>query len=186
MDVVVSEVDLPQGDGLGLLAEARKHSWGKDIAWIFHTRRHERAEAQRAFELGVADYVAKPAPTDVFVAKIKALLDQRAQRSGPRGVSGSLKEMGLPELVQVLFHGRKTGNLRIRSGQTSGEIHFADGQIVNALFDKGRGADAFYQMLKLQDGEFGLDPTFVPQARIIQESPEALLLEGMRRLDEGV
>ncbi len=186
MDVVVSEVDLPQGDGLGLLAEARKHSWGKDVAWIFHTRRHERAEAQRAFELGVADYVAKPAPTDVFVAKIKALLDQRAQRSGPRGVSGSLKEMGLPELVQVLFHGRKTGNLRIRSGQTSGEIHFADGKIVNALFDKGRGADAFYQMLKLQDGEFGLDPTFVPQARVIQESPEALLLEGMRRLDEGV
>ena len=186
MDVVISEIELPQGDGLGLLAEARKHPWGKDVAWIFHTRRQGRAEAQRAFELGVADYVAKPAPTDVFVAKIKALLDQRAQRTGPRGVSGSLKEMGLPELVQVLFHGRKTGNLRIRSGSSAGEIHFADGQIVNALFDKGRGTDAFYQMLKLQDGEFGLDPSFVPQARVIQESPEALLLEGMRRLDEGL
>ena len=186
MDVVVSEVDLPQGDGLGLLSEARKHPWGKDVAWIFHTRRSGRAEAQRAFELGVADYVAKPAPTDVFVAKLKALLDQRAQRTGPRGVSGSLKEMGLPDLVQVLFHARKTGNLRIRAGSSAGEIHFADGQIVNALFDKGRGTDAFYQMLKLQDGEFGLDPSFVPQARVIQESPEALLLEGMRRLDEGL
>ena len=94
--------------------------------------------------------------------------------------------MGLPDLVQVLFHARKTGNLRIRAGSSAGEIHFADGQIVNALFDKGRGTDAFYQMLKLQDGEFGLDPSFVPQARIIQESPEALLLEGMRRLDEGI
>ncbi|HEY2366886.1 MAG TPA: HD domain-containing phosphohydrolase, partial [Polyangiaceae bacterium] len=186
MDVVISEVDLPQGDGLGLLAEARKHPWGKDVSWIFHTRRSGRAEAQRAFELGVADYVAKPAPTDVFVAKIKALLDQRAQRTGPRGVSGSLKEMGLPDLVQVLFHARKTGNLRIRAGSSAGEIHFADGQIVNALFDKGRGTDAFYQMLKLADGEFGLDPSFVPQARVIQESPEALLLEGMRRLDEGI
>jgi len=186
VDIVISEVDLPQGDGLGLLAEARKHPWGKDIAWIFHTRRSGRAEAQRAFELGVADYVAKPAPTDVFVAKIKALLDQRAARTGPRGVSGSLKEMGLPELVQVLFHGRKTGNLRIRSGALAGEIHFHDGQIVNALFEKTRGVDAFYQMLKLQDGEFGLDPSFVPQARVINESPEALLLEGMRRLDEGI
>jgi response regulator RpfG family c-di-GMP phosphodiesterase len=186
MDVVISEVDLPQGDGLGLLTEARKHPWGKDVAWIFHTRRQGRAEVQKAFELGVADYVAKPAPTDVFVAKIKALLDQRAQRTGPRGVSGSLKEMGLPELVQVLFHGRKTGNLRIRSGQLAGEIHFHEGQVVNALFDKTRGADAFYQMLKLQDGEFGLDPSFVPQAHVIQESPEALLLEGMRRLDEGI
>ena len=186
IDVVISEVDLPQGDGLALLAEARKHPWGKDIAWIFHTRRQGRAEAQRAFELGVADYVAKPAPTDVFVAKIKALLDQRASRTGARGVSGSLKEMGLPELVQVLFHGRKTGNLRIRSNSTAGEIHFLDGQVVNALFEKTRGTDAFYQMLKINDGEFGLDPSFVPQARIIQESPEALLLEGMRRLDEGL
>lgn len=186
MDVVISEVDLPQSDGLGLLTEARKHPWGKDVAWIMHTRRQGKADVQKAFELGVADYVAKPAPTDVFVAKIKALLDQRAQRTGPRGVSGSLKEMGLPELVQVLFHGRKTGNLRIRNGAMAGEIHFADGQIVNALFDKTRGTDAFYQMLKLQEGEFGLDPSFVPQARVIQESPEALLLEGMRRMDEGI
>ncbi len=186
IDVVISEVDLPKGDGLGLLAEARKHPWGKDIAWIFHTRRQGRAEAQRAFELGVADYVAKPAPTDVFVAKIKALLDQRASRTGSRGVSGSLKEMGLPELVQVLFHGRKTGNLRIRSNTLAGEIHFLDGKVVNALFEKTRGTDAFYQMLKLADGEFGLDPSFVPQALVISESPEALLLEGMRRLDEGL
>ncbi len=186
VDIVISEVDLPQGDGLGLLTEARKHPWGKDVAWIFHTRRSGRAEAQRAFELGVADFVAKPAPTDVFVAKMKALLDQRAQRSGPRGVSGSLKEMGLPELVQVLFHGRKTGNLRIRSGNLAGEIHFLDGRIVNALYEKSRGTDAFYQMLKLQDGEFGLDPSFTPQASVITESPEALLLEGMRRLDEGI
>ncbi len=186
VDVVISEIELPQGDGLGLLAEARKHPWGKDVAWIFHTRRQGRAEAQKAFDLGVSDYVAKPAPTDVFVAKIKSILDQRAARTGPRGVSGSLKEMGLPELVQVLFHSRKTGNLRVRWGQLAGEIHFSDGNVVNALFEKVRGTDAFYQMLKLQDGEFGLDPAFVPQARVIQESPEALLLEGMRRMDEGV
>jgi response regulator RpfG family c-di-GMP phosphodiesterase len=186
IDVVVSEVELPQGDGIALLAEARKQPWGKDISWVFHTRRQGRAEAQKAFDLGVTDYVAKPAPTDVFVAKLKAILDQRTAHTGPRGVSGSLKEMGLPELVQVLFHGRKTGNLRIRSSAGAGEIHFADGQVVNALYGSIRGTDAFYAMLKVQDGEFGLDPGFKPQAKIITDSPEALLLEGMRRLDEGI
>jgi hypothetical protein len=39
-------------------------------------------------------------------------------------------------------------------------------------------------MLKLVDGEFGLDPSFRPTGRVIQQSPEALLLEGMRRMDE--
>lgn len=186
IDVVVSEVELPQGDGIALLAEARKHPWGKDVPWVFHTRRQGRAEAQKAFDLGVTDYVAKPAPTDVFVAKLKAILDQRTAHTGARGVSGSLKEMGLPELVQVLFHSRKTGNLRIRGAAGAGEIHFMDGQVVNALYGQIRGADAFYQMLKVTDGEFGLDPGFKPQAKVITDSPEALLLEGMRRLDEGV
>ena len=40
-------------------------------------------------------------------------------------------------------------------------------------------------MLKLEDGEFGLDPSFRAESRVIQHSSEALLLEGMRRMDEG-
>ncbi|HEX7602412.1 MAG TPA: response regulator, partial [Polyangiaceae bacterium] len=186
IDVVISEVDLPQSDGLALLAEARKQPWGKDLPWVFHTRRQGRDEAQKALALGISDYVSKPAPTDVLVAKLKSMLDQRTARSGPRGVSGSLKEMGLPELVQVLYHGRKTGNLRVKGTDgAAGEIHFIDGQVVNALYGNMRGADAFYDMIKLTDGEFGVDPSFKPQARVITDSPEALLLEGMRRMDEG-
>ncbi|MCA9246216.1 MAG: DUF4388 domain-containing protein [Planctomycetales bacterium] len=36
------------------------------------------------------------------------------------------------------------------------------------------------------DGDFALDPSFVPQGRTITESGEALLLEAMRRLDEAL
>jgi hypothetical protein len=89
-------------------------------------------------------------------------------------------------MVQVLFHGRKSGNLRIRAREGNGEIHFQDGSVVNALWNEMRGEDAFYAMLKLREGEFGLDPAFKPTARVINQSPEALLLEGMRRLDEGI
>jgi response regulator RpfG family c-di-GMP phosphodiesterase len=186
VDLVVGEVDLGSSGGLALLAEARNQPWGKDLPWVVYTRRQERAVAQKAFELGVLDYVNKPAPADVFVAKLKALLDQRVTPRAARGVSGSLREMGLPDMVQVLFHGRKSGNLRIRAREGSGEIHFAEGNVVNALWGELRGEDAFYAMLRLRDGEFGLDPSFKPQARVIQNSAEALLLEGMRRLDEGI
>ncbi len=186
IDLVVSEIELPGADGLALLAEARKQNWGKNVAWVIHTRVQARAEAQKAFALGVTDWVAKPAPTDVFIAKIKAMLDQRVTKAGARGVSGSLGEMGLPDIVQVLFHGRKTGCLRIRAQSNNGEIHFQSGNVINALWGTLRGNEAFFAMLKLAEGEFGLDPGFKPGARVIQESPEALLLEGMRRLDEGL
>jgi hypothetical protein len=86
----------------------------------------------------------------------------------------------------VLFHGRKTGSLRIRGRDGAGEIHFLEGNVVNALWGDLKGVDAFYAMLRLNDGEFALDPAFKPTARLIHESSEALLLEGMRRLDEGM
>jgi response regulator RpfG family c-di-GMP phosphodiesterase len=190
IDLVVSEVDLPQGDGLALLETARGQPWGKDVAWVMHSRRQGRAEAQRAFELGVLDYVGKPTATDVLVAKLKARLDTRRVQKGsptaPGGVSGSLKEMGLPDMVQVLFHGRKTGNLKIGTGTKSGEIHFLEGAVVNAFWGTKKGAHAFYEMICLTEGQFALDPSFKPTERLIHESAEALLLEGMRRMDEGI
>ena len=185
-DLVVSEVDLGPRDGLQLLGEARAQPWGKDVPWVVYTRRQERAVAQKAFDLGVVDFVNKPANADVLVAKLKAQLDQRASPRLARGVSGSLREMGLPDMVQVLFHGRKSGNLKIRAREGAGEIHFVDGSVVDALWGELRGEDAFYAMLRLQDGEFGLDPTFKAPNRVIHASSEALLLEGMRRLDEGI
>jgi hypothetical protein len=153
---------------------------------VVYTRRQERAVAQKAFELGVLDFVNKPANADVFVAKLKAMLDQRASARASRGVSGSLREMGLPDMVQVLFHGRKSGNLRIRARDGSGEIHFVDGNVVDALWGDQKGEDAFFAMLGLEDGEFALDPAFKPTGRVIHQSSEALLLEGMRRIDEGL
>ncbi|HXN33103.1 MAG TPA: HD domain-containing phosphohydrolase [Polyangiaceae bacterium] len=184
-DLVISEIDLTPTDGLALLSDARKTSWGKDLPWVVYTRRQERALAQKAFELGVIDFVSKPANADLLVAKLRAMLDQRASPRTSRGVSGRLRELGLPDMVQVLFHGRKSGSLKIRAAEGTGEIHFADGNVVNALWGEVRGEEAFYAMLKLKDGEFGLDPSFRTESRIIDSSSEALLLEGMRRMDEA-
>jgi response regulator RpfG family c-di-GMP phosphodiesterase len=189
-DLVVCEVELPDADGLAFLSEARKEAWGRDLAWVVYTHKQGRTEAQRAFDLKAIDFVGKPSQADVLVAKIKAQLEQRSQSGsggGAKGVSGSLREMGLPDIVQVLFHGRKTGKLSIKSDSgKSGEIHFLEGAIANALLGTVTGADAFYAMVRFSDGEFALDPTFVPPKRLVVESAEALLLEGMRRLDEGI
>ncbi|MBX3226322.1 MAG: DUF4388 domain-containing protein [Labilithrix sp.] len=192
-DLVVSEVELPDTDGLTFLAEARKFSWGKDLAWVIHTSKQGREEAQRAFDLGAMDFVAKPVQADVLVAKIKAMLEQKSKTAGKngapaaKGVSGSLREMGLPDIVQVLFHGRKTGKLTVNgTGGKAGEIHFLEGAIANAVLGTLSGADAFYAMVRFTDGDFSLDPSFVPPKRLVAESAEALLLEGMRRMDEGI
>jgi response regulator RpfG family c-di-GMP phosphodiesterase len=184
-ELVISEVDLKPEDGFALFRAMRAQPYGQDLPWVFLTRRAGRSDVQLGFELGAADYVMKPAQADVLVTKLKQLIERSATKVRSKGVSGSLTEMALPDIVQILWHGRKTGALRIRAGSDTGEIHFQQGAIVNAMHGRLRGDEAFYAMLRLKDGEFALDPNFTPQARVINDSPEALLLEGMRRMDEG-
>ncbi len=187
VSVVVSEMDLEApGEGLALRERAAKEPWGRDVVWVMLTSRTDRALAQRAFDLGIDDVVSKPASADILAAKLRTLVERKAAQRGSSGVSGSLSEMALPDIVQVLFHGRKTCALRLASSQGAAEIHFQDGRVVHALFGDTRGEDAFYKTLKLSDGSFRLDPSFQPKDITIQASPEALLLEGMRRLDEGL
>ena len=102
------------------------------------------------------------------------------------GVSGSLTEMSLPDVIQILSNGRKGGRLHVSSGGKVGEIHFKEGQIHNARFGELAGEDAFYAILVLSEGDFSLDPSFTPTERVIHASSEGLLLEGMRRMDEGL
>ncbi|WP_437928257.1 HD domain-containing phosphohydrolase [Sorangium sp. So ce291] len=186
IEVVVSEIDLEEPDaGLTLRADALKLGFGRDKTWVILTAKTDRQTAQRAFDLGVDDFVSKPASTDVMAAKLRQLIERRSATAVPRGVSGSLAEMGLPDMIQILWHGRKTCALKIQANSMAGEIHFADGQVVHALWAGALGEDAFYRMLTLREGDFRLDPSFSPSTRSITASPEALLLEGMRRLDEG-
>jgi response regulator RpfG family c-di-GMP phosphodiesterase len=185
VQLVVSEIDVKPEDGFALLGEAGRQAWGRGVPWVVVSGRSGGTDAKRAFELGAVDFMTKPVNVDLLIAKLKQYLERAAVSAGTRGVSGSLAEMSWPDMVQVLWHARKTGSLKIRSGSESGEIHFVGGAIYNALWEKLRGEDAFYAMLRLADGEFSLDPNYVAPQQEIQESPEALLLEGMRRLDES-
>lgn len=186
---VVSEIDLEKPDaGLALREAVKKEGTARDVTWVILTSKTDRQAAQRAFDLGVDDFVIKPVSTDIFAAKLRQLIERRAAAGSgaSKGVSGSLAEMSLPDMVQILWHGRKTCALKISALSSSGEIDFADGQVVNARWDTLRGEDAFYKMLTLHEGDFRLDPNFKPSGpRVINSSPEALLLEGMRRLDEA-
>jgi len=185
IDAVITEVDLKPHDGFTLVEYIRKHRSGSELPVLFLTRLSDRASVDRGFALGAVDYIIKPAAPDVVVAKARNVLQKSAPKRGARGVSGSLKEMPLPDVLQVLSRTKKTGMLKISAAGYTGEIHFGTGSIHNASFMNLHGEDAIYSMLALNDGEFALDPSFVPPRRVIHQSTEQLLLEGMRRMDES-
>lgn len=182
-EVCICETEVAGVSGFDLLVRVRStRPRGRGVVLLTRDSREE--SMARGFELGASDYVLKPAPAAVLVAKVRQLIAQRAARH-PRGVSGSLAELGLTDVVQVLAQGRKSGQLHVRSGNDQGEVHFLEGQIVNALWPNMRGEEAFYGLLGLSSGDFSFDPTFKPGARVINGSVEALMLEGVRRLDRA-
>lgn len=188
--VVVSDVDLDSEDaGITLRTAAVGEPWGQKVtAWVIHTRKTDGQLAEIVFDLGVDDLVSKPTPPEVFVAKLRQLVErkQAARSTTTKGVSGSLAEMGLPDVIQILFHGRKTCTVRLLTKAGGGDIAFQDGQIVDARYGGKRGEDAFYQLLAVKDGDFKIDTEQQSMERTIDVSVEGLLLEGMRRLDEGL
>lgn len=184
-DIVITEVDLDGGDGFGLVAVARAEERNKDTAFVFHTRRSDRDSVARGYELGAADYLTKPASPELVVAKSGQIFEALLRRRSGGGLSGSLRDMGLAEVVQVLGQGRKSGCLRLVSQHRVGEIYLADGLVVHVVFAQTSGEEGFYQMLLLKDGDFKFDPAGKPKDKTMQASIESLLLEGMRRMDEA-
>ncbi len=182
-DVVICEVELKPFDGFTLLQKVREG--GNEVPFVFLSSKDESEVVQRGFELGADDFINKPASPDVVALKVSRVLDGAGRKRKTGGVNGSLTEMALPDVVQILFHGRKSGKLAISGEGKRGEIHFCDGQIYDATYADLVKDDAFYAMLSLSGGDFELDPNFRPTERKIELSPESLLLEGMRRLDES-
>jgi response regulator RpfG family c-di-GMP phosphodiesterase len=183
-DVVVSEVHLSDGQGFDLLRRIRESAHAK-VPLMFVTSERAQSSVNRGLELGAADYVVKPASAAVVVAKAsRAIADSRTKKPGGRGVSGSLQEMSLPDVIQILGNGRKSGRLKVSSGTLQGVLMFQDGSIHDARCGDLGGAEAVYGILRLMEGDFELEPDSTPVEDVIGIPTHHLLLEAMRRLDE--
>ncbi len=119
-------------------------------------------------------------------------LEQTGQRRSVSGankpMSGSIDEIPLPDLLQLLSTSRKSGVLSVRGEGGHGRIYLRKGQIYYATIDDSYDLSprkAAFRLLTWTTGTFELEaPDEKSVLEEIQESTEALLMEGMRQLDE--
>jgi response regulator RpfG family c-di-GMP phosphodiesterase len=185
VDVLVSEMKLDSGTGMELLQKIRGAPGGESLPFLFLSEETDGAKVAAALDAGATDYLFKPVATQVLIAKLRRLFEQTRASRKVRGVSGSLEEMGIPDIVQILHQGRKTGALELSVEGDKGTIYFKDGAILDATWKSLRGEEAFYAVVGISKGDFLIDPSVPPPEKVIQASPEMLLLEGMRRMDEA-
>lgn len=97
---------------------------------------------------------------------------------------GSLAELHLPDIVQLISVSGKTGVFHLTDGALQGRIYLIDGKIVHAQIDDIQGEEAVYALAIWNQGEFRFEPGDATTLRTISKSNTNLLMEAARRLDE--
>lgn len=72
--MVISDIEMPRLDGLGLLRELRAHPAGRHLPIMMLTAMGDENYVVRAFELGADDYVLKPFSAREVTARIRRML----------------------------------------------------------------------------------------------------------------
>lgn len=123
------------------------------------------------------------APPDVLIPA------ERTSTSPLKTMEGLLSEVPLTDILQMFSTGNKTGVLTLRHTGKRGRIYMRDGRIVYAAmedFEDTNPRKVLFRMLEWNEGHFEMgtwtDPP--PSATEMNESPQMLIMEGLRQLDE--
>lgn len=97
---------------------------------------------------------------------------------------GKVSENSLPEILQFLEIGRRTGLLSLEKDLPAGVINFHEGDIVSAQTHHNEGLDAVYEILSLSAGKFRFFPGRVTVRSATRLSVTEVLLHWAQRMDE--
>ncbi len=111
---------------------------------------------------------------------------RRVEEELKKGLLGRLDLIPPAEIIQAMCVNNQTGSLLVQNGDRNLTLYLQDGQLLEAKLENKTGEEAFYEFLTWTRGSFQFDPVRKenPQ-RQMQSDTMGLLLEGLRRADEG-
>ena len=101
-------------------------------------------------------------------------------------LTGELSDLSLAELIEFFCNQRKTGRLKVIYPIGPGYFYLQAGSVVHARIGVLHGIDAVYCALTLPNASFTFSPAFEPPEHSINQPWTSVVLEGLRRMDEGV
>src|ERR1043165_8606617 len=101
-------------------------------------------------------------------------------------LTGQLSDMSLAELIEFFCNQRKTGRLKIDYPRGHSVFFIKEGELVDAKVGTLSGPEAVYFSLTLPNAAFDFSPDVQATRRTIHHAWTQVVLEGLRRLDEGL
>jgi predicted regulator of Ras-like GTPase activity (Roadblock/LC7/MglB family)/CheY-like chemotaxis protein len=174
VDLVVTDLNMPELDGFGLLAHMSTTHPGVPV--IVMTAYCTPEIKRKLATFGTLKILEKPLEFTDLVESIHAELTVKSE-SYVRGIT-------VPAFLQLLEMERKTCTLRIRSKGRVGFLCFRDGQLLEADNGSGRGDAAALDIVSWDETEIELSSVCKIREGRITGSLSYLLMEGLRLKDE--
>jgi CheY-like chemotaxis protein len=192
LDLVIADVVMPGMDGIAMFRKMRELPGTGETPLLFLSGKDETSMKVEALHLGAEDYLLKPVDLKELAARIRNIIrrDKRRKKgaagAGPsQGVMGDLTNLGVPDIVQTLHLGLKTACVLLKAGQPDeGRIYFTNGRISHCETGGLAGEEAFYRLLRMQEGPFVITHGQTTKKRTVDMDEMQMILEGFRRLDE--
>lgn len=187
-DLLITNYHLPIFSGERLRAFLRNNPTTFHIPIIFLVDNGNEKDSTLA-SIGPDPFLVKP----FRWADISAKITQAFEKTGDRGdsmreigsgVEGSLREVSLVDLLQLFSLNRRTGVMTLTHDGSEGKVYLRKGDVVSTVLGETKGEKALYRILQWDDGAFHYQPIEFTVSRNIARSIDALLMEGMRQLDE--
>jgi CheY-like chemotaxis protein len=186
--LIVTAVEMPLLDGYKLCQLLRTNPVTRDIPFIFLTSKETSTLHLGKYLRPSDEFLLKPFKEQELLGHVDAILQRgKAPRGGAddqQKLLGTLTEISLMDLLQVLRMNRRSGLLDLESDGRHGTLFISEGEVVDAEVGKFRGEKAFYRTLDWTGGKFEFRPQPVSVKPLIKRPGENLILEGLRQLDE--
>jgi len=97
---------------------------------------------------------------------------------------GSISELPVPDIIQLVSVSGKTGMFLLMRGSERGSIYLHNGRIAHAELGTLSGEEAVYALAIWSTGDFQFTPGKESEKVTIEKTNTSLLMEAARRLDE--
>lgn len=190
-DIIISDVLMPEIDGLEFKKLLGNIPIVADVPFIFLTSGDKIPHEFFGQEFGPIDYLRKPYTFEDLLSKVEASLRRYHQRidtlsEDSKVSSGTLGDMTLIDVIQVMAMNKKSCTLKLSRGDTIGKIFLQDGRIVDADAGDIKGEEAIYQLLRWKGADFSVgDLSEFNGEETITKDIHSIISEGLKRTDKG-
>jgi hypothetical protein len=99
-------------------------------------------------------------------------------------IQGSMREAPLPDIIQLVSQGGKSGCFHVEQETAKAKIYLKDGRIVHAVTHAGEGFEALMEVALWLDGRYRFEEGVSDIPTTITKPNPSILMELGRRMDE--